>query len=281
MLKIAHIINVAEITESNKKSYLHIAQPVTFKSMIVAKHMAKEVVEVELCAVKHQHESVDIPSEFKWAKSIDKYAYEYIESLRDIVPRKPLPRVKDILLSLYESSVADYYIYTNLDIALYPDFYLKVNDFILDGYDALCINRRDLTKTYQDVLLDEDKLELAFMTDGKKHRGIDCFVFKREVVPLLDLGNVYIGFPPIGQVLKTQIELHSRKFLWIKDKQCTFHLGSDRYWRESQGEYASENMKQANSLYVPCFEASCKPSQIVIIKNKLRFWLKRLIQLLE
>lgn len=270
MIKIAHIINVAEITESNRKSYLHVAQPVTIKSMIVAKQMAENSVDVELWAVKHKHETIDIPSEFRWTKQIDEYAYECIDTLREITPHKPLPRIADILRSLYESSDAEYFIYTNLDIALYPDFYIKVSNLISEGYDALCLNRKDLAKTYNDVLLDADKLELAFVADGEEHPGIDCVVFRKEIFPLLNFGNVYIGFPPIGQVLKTQIELNSKRLLWVKNQQYTFHLGSDKYWTTQRGEYASENMKQAGGLYVPQFR---KPTLKERIKNKLKSWL--------
>ncbi len=35
--QIAHIINVIEINETKKASYLHIAQPVTMRSMLTAK----------------------------------------------------------------------------------------------------------------------------------------------------------------------------------------------------------------------------------------------------
>jgi hypothetical protein len=193
------------------------------------------------------------------------------------MPHKPLPRVADILLNLYESSEADFFIYTNLDIGLYPDFYLKVSDLILDGYDAFCINRRDLAKSYKGVLLDDEKLELAFTIDGEAHPGIDCFVFKREMVPSLSLGNVYVGFPPVGEVLKTQIESNSKKFLWVKDQQYTFHLGSDRYWSKLRGDYPRENMKQADGLWVPFRKLTFR----VRIKNKLKSWLKYLIQILE
>jgi hypothetical protein len=279
MFRVAHIINVAEITDSNKKSYLHIAQPVTMRSMIIAKNMAEGLVDVELWAVKHQSESVSIPQEFKWTTAIDKYAYEYIEALKDVTPHKPLPRLIDIIQSLYESSDADYFVYTNLDIGLYPDFYIKVKDLISDGYDAFCINRRDLPKEYEGVLLDEKKIEMAFIADGDKHIGIDCFVFSRKIVPSLKLSNVFIGFPPVGQVLKTQIELNSKRFLWVKGQRLTFHLGSDKQWQAIKGEYPTENFRQAEGLYVNCFENSGKRSLLSKIKNKLKPWLMSLVNI--
>lgn len=254
-MKIAHLINITEINESKNASYLHIAQPMTMKSMIIAQKIAKSVVNVDLIAVKHKDEKVSVPSEFEWAPDFNKYAWEHIEILKNVIPHKPLPLLNDIIVSFYNASDAEYFIYTNLDIGLYPHFYLNVRDIIKQGYDAFCINRRDLPKEYKGVLFDESKIELIPFIDGIRHIGIDCFVFKREIIPLLDFGKVYIGYPPVGQVLKTQIEVNSKKFMWIKDERLTFHLGSDRAWRNG-GSYSRENMIQAKGLYINCFNKS-------------------------
>jgi hypothetical protein len=231
--------------------------------------MAESAVEVELVAVKHKDERVTIPSEFKWAQDINKYAWEYIEPLKDINPHKPLPRLKDIIFSLYDLSDAEYFIYTNVDIGLYPHFYIRVKDIIENGYDAFCINRRDLPKDYKGILLDENELELICLAEGIKHAGIDCCVFKKEIVPSLNLGNVYVGFPPVGNVLKTQVEVNSKNFIWIKDERLTFHLGSDRPWRRNKGYYYYENYNQAKGLF---FSSPNKPLHMRL-KNKLKSWL--------
>lgn len=249
-MKIAHIINVTEIDDSKKPSYLHIAQPLTIKSMIAAMNNAKSIVDVELLAVKHESEKVDLPLEFTWAKDLKKYAWEYIDTLKQFTPYRPLPRLHDIIQSLYTSSDAEYFIYTNLDIALTPNFYLEVKEYISQGFDAFCINRRDLPKEYRGIALDENTYELCCMIDGVKHVGIDCFVFKRDIVPSLKLGNVFIGYPPVGKVMKTQIELNSANFHWIKDARITFHLGRDNAWKNHTSTYGNENQKQAAGLYV-------------------------------
>ena len=250
-MKIAHIINVTEITEANTASYLHIAQPLTLKSMVMAQKAAKKVVDVELFAVKHKDEDVSIPAEFNWASDFDKYAWEHISTLENITPRKPLPRIKDIISSLYNSSDATYFIYTNVDIGLYPNFYTNIKTMITEGYDAFCINRKTLPKEHDGVLLDESNIELIFSLEGTKHWGIDCFVFRRDTVPSLKLGNVFLGYPPVGLVLKTQIELNSKKFMWFKDERMTFHLGNDRPWKSCGQPYWKENRNQAVNLIPP------------------------------
>ena len=249
-MKIAHIINVTEIDENKKISYLHIAQPLTMKSMVTAMHHAKDIVDVELLAVKHESEKVSLPPEFKKTKDIKKYAWNYIDSLKAFTPYRPLPRIHDIIQSIYNHSEAEYFIYTNLDIGLYPNFYVIVNEYISKGLDAFCINRRDLPKEYKGILLSEDTYELCCMLEGIKHIGIDCFVFKREIVPSLKLGNVFIGYPPVGKVMKTQIEINSQNFDWIKDARATFHIGRDNAWKNHKSTYGNENLKQAEGLYV-------------------------------
>ena len=253
MIQIAHGINVTEIDESKKASYLHIAQPVTLKSMTIAQKMASTIIEVDLVAIKHQDEQIQVPLEFKWAPTIEKYAWEHIESLRNVLPHKPLPRLRDIILNLYNASEAEYFVYTNLDIGLYPHFYLEVAAMIERGYDAMCVNRRDLSKEYHGVLLDESTIELTFLAEGVRHPGIDCFVFRRAIIPSLHLGNVYVGYPPVGQVLMSQIMANAEKFVWIKDQALTFHLGSDRAWKNRSGPYNLENQRQAQGLYVHAF----------------------------
>ena len=81
--------------------------------------------------------------------------------------------------------------------------------------------------------------------EGEADWGIDCFIFKKETVPSLKLGNVFVGYPPVGLVLKTQIEALSENFCWLKDRKPTFHLGSDWVWKRSRDPYREENIRQA------------------------------------
>jgi hypothetical protein len=254
MLKIAHVINVTEINEQKRASYLHIAQPLTIKSMLIAKQVSLSLVDVELVAVRHQDENIEVPAGFSRAADIDKYAWEYIDILKKCIPKKPLPRLTDILQSLYNSSDAEYFIYTNLDIGIRPHFYTYIKQMIEKGYDAFCINRRDLPKKNNGVLLDSSKTGLIYTLEGDRHPGIDCFVFKRRIFPHLNLGHVYVGFPPVGQVLKTQVEINSKSFTWIKDEFLTFHIGHDSPWLNSENSaYFDENERQASGLYENCF----------------------------
>ena len=253
-MKLAHIINVTEIDESKKSSYLHIAQPVTLQSMLIARTNAKAQLDIDLVAIKHQAEEVQVPDTFILAPNIGKYAWEYIPALCNQVPQRPLPRLVDIINGLYAVSDAEYFIYTNLDIGLFENFYMVVKAIIDEGYDAFCINRIDLPKLHKGVPLDVNNMKIFPQVAGRKHIGIDCFIFRRDIVPQLALGNVYIGYPPVGMVLKTQIEKNSKNFAWFKDIAVTYHLGSDTPWKNEKSFYYRENFKQANGLYEHCFD---------------------------
>jgi len=59
--------------------------------------------------------------------------------------------IQDILNRLYDESNADYFIYTNVDIAVMAHFYVSVSKIIELGYDAFVINRRTIPKCYKNV----------------------------------------------------------------------------------------------------------------------------------
>lgn len=272
-LKIAHVINVTEINESKKSSYLHIAQPVTMKTMTLAKKYAKNRVDIELFVIKHKSENVAVDPDFKLLPDIEQYAYEFIDTLKSNNARKPLPRLSDIINPVFSNSEADYVIYTNLDIGLQPNFYLRVKELIDKGYDAITINRVDIDKFHENILLDDTKIDLICSLKGLKHPGIDCVVFRREIIPKLKLNNVMIGFPPVGQVLKTQVENHSKRQVWIKNERLTFHIGQDKSWSvgEKKHPYWLENEKEAQGLYIKQFTQ--KNNFYDNIKEKLKFFL--------
>lgn len=248
-MKLAHIINVTQIDASKEASYLHVAQPATLRSMLDARQQTGDVVSVELIAIKHKSESVEIPEDFVWAPDIETYAWEHIERLRGKNPLRPLPRIGDIIHGLYETSHAEYFIYTNLDIGLRPHFYRFVAEQIEYGIDGMSINRRNVPKEVNATLIGPDHLRLLDFVVGDSHPGSDCFVFRRDTVPSMRFGNVYIGYPPIGRVMYKQVQSTARRFVEFKDARVTYHLGSDQPWK-GRSLLGKENARQARGLCV-------------------------------
>jgi len=249
-IKIAHIINPVKVDNGNS-SYLDIAQPITFRSMLRAKKYAKKKgIEVELFTVQFSNtDSSIVPRGFSILPNLDKSIKDYHKFENKI---KTLPRIRDIIDALYENSEAEYFIYTNVDIGLQENFYVKVRNLIEKGHDALCINRRDIPKRLNNKVLRAKDLDIIYNLKGEKHPGRDTFIFKRSIVPNLKLKNVFIGLPPVGLVLFTQIKRNSNNMLYIRDgcrKKFTFHMGSDRSWKNSKNSEAHRyNKEQARDL---------------------------------
>ncbi len=232
MIHIAHIINPVTVDES---SDLHTAQPVTFETMRMAKEFA------ESCWSPYRKYSVD-------QLTIDQLAAYYPED-EGIVPshmirteplrrslqdfsvggsNRRLPLIKDILERMYNESSAQYLVYTNVDIALVPHFYLTVAGIIREGYDGFIINRRTIPKTYSSTR----QIKLMFGQLGEPHPGCDCFVFKRELYPRFLLGDVVIGCYFFGLALRTNLVAFASPFKHFKELHATFHIGNDQVWKK-------------------------------------------------
>ena len=140
------------------------------------------------------------------------------------IPRK-LPLFREILDRLYETSDADYFIQTNADIGLMPYFYIFVKDLIDGGCDSFCINKRIIPEELKD-----ESLSVMWSTPGLPHAGCDCFVFRRELYPKFDLGDIIMGTPWSETTLMTNMIAYAKNFNVFKNAHATFHLGDRRIW---------------------------------------------------
>ena len=239
-MKIAHIINPVKVTE---KSDLFIAQPVTFETMRRAKTAAKEEndLSIELYFTCYEEDLLVAPDGFTNAGLLEKSVLDY----GTFSKKRKLPIIKDILDRLYEASDADYFIYTNVDIALMPEFYTEVKKIIESGYDGFVINRRTISDTFDSV----NDIEKMYADKGEKHPGYDCFVFKREAYPKYELGTACIGANWIGRVIISNVIAHADHFKVFEDEHLTFHIGDDRSWKISEyNDYDKHNEKIVISL---------------------------------
>ena len=141
MLKISHIINPVLVPES---SDLHVAQPVTFETMRIAKEFAKNQVEVELYTAQYPEDRELIPDFFNKTKDLDRS----ILDTGTFQKKRKLPLLRNILDRLNNSTDADYLVYTNVDISVVPSFYVAISSIVISGYDAFVINRRTISKAF-------------------------------------------------------------------------------------------------------------------------------------
>lgn len=235
MRTIAHIIHPGLVPES---SDLRMAQPITFATMQAARAYAAGQVNVQLYAVKHHDEEFALPDGFTPTPDLNRSVYEFGK----FQEKRKLALIKDILDRLYAAATdADYLIYTNVDIALQPYFYVAVNQLLEQGDDALIINRRTISDRFQAV----EAIPLMYSEVGEIHAGRDCFVFNRSVYPRYQLGEICIGAPWIGAALSLNLLYHAVNFKKYTDLHLTFHIGNQRSWRATRyQDYAAHNERE-------------------------------------
>ncbi len=220
-IRIAHILNPVNV---GPESDLHIAQPVTFQSMRNAREVAHAQCDVEFLSAQYPEDRRAVPPDFTPTPDLERSIMDFGAFQK---PKK-LPVLKDILDRLYEASDAEYFIYTNVDIALMPNFYNMVCAMTASGLDAFVINRRTISTRFTTV----DALPFMFAEAGIPHGGYDCFIFRREHYPHYDLGRICIGAMAVGSGLLLNMACFANRFYEARDLHLTFHLGDSRTWRD-------------------------------------------------
>lgn len=223
MISIAHIINPVLV---GPQSDLYLAQPVTFATMKTARERAADQAHIDLYTTCFPGDERIVPDFFRKTRPLDRSILDIEGAGGD----RKLPLIADILQRLDEASRADYFIYTNVDIALMPDFYLFVIDAIRKGHDAIVINRRTIDAAGFTGVEDIPDMYRVVMT-GRKHPGYDCFVFRRSMLARFSLGTGCIGANWIGRILICNLMAHARRFVLYEDKHLTFHIGDRTVWR--------------------------------------------------
>lgn len=222
-MRVAHIINPVLVDDTTD---LKIAQPITFETMRMAKDFAKEQVEVVQFAAVFPEDEKIVPDYLTKTKNLERSVLD----INHFNEKRKLPLIKDILDNLYESSNADYFIYSNVDIALMPQFYIEVEKIIESGYDAFVINRRTISEKFTSI----EQLPLMFKEGGGKHPGYDCFVFKRENYKKFRMGMACVGANWIGRVVISNVMAFAEKFKVFEDLHLTFHIGDNRSWKKEK-----------------------------------------------
>jgi len=256
-IKFAHIINPVLVP---KNSDLYRAQPITFATMKTAQDFAVlKGMGVEQYATCYPEDQPLVPENMKQTRMLERSMLDYGEFS---LPRK-LPMLHDILQRVYDESDAEYIIYTNVDIALMPHFYLSVEKIMEEGYDVVNIFRRTLNDRYQGV----EEIPEMYADLGSDHPGTDCFVIRREIIPKLDLQNVVIGAQFVAFALRVNLHLFARKIKEFNRLHMTFHIGDDRVW-EKMDDFSAFNANEVDKM----FEMLSKREDIVNPDELKRFY---------
>jgi hypothetical protein len=265
-MKIAHIINPFQASPSQD---LYLAQPVTFESMRVAQRVAMlEGIEVELYAAYFAGDEDLVPPGFISTPPLERSVLDVVDEAFQIP--KSFPLLQDILDRLYQATDADYLVYTNVDIALMPTFYITVAQKIEDGFDAFSITRRTISQTFSHP----EQLPKMYAEIGKGHGGHDCFVFPRSHYPEYHLWDACIGAGFIGRALLFNMICNANNFYIFRKFHLTFHLGDERRGPNRDeylklNDYGQHNLEQVQKI-IEHYRASDALARHKVIQRFIR-----------
>lgn len=241
MISIAHIVNPVIV---GPESDLYDAQLVTFASMEKARSYAHGLVHVELYSAQYAEDRSLVPEFIIKTRDLEHSVLDCSNFLK----KKKLPLITDILSRLLEVSNADFFMYTNVDIALLPFCYTLIERIIGDfkeKNEAFVINRRVTSDKWH---LCGD-LDLMFAQIGASHSGYDCFIFRRDILTKCDFGNACIGANWIGRVIIANLIANTSHCQIYKDLHATFHIGDAGAWMTGEfNEFDEHNRSELTAL---------------------------------
>jgi hypothetical protein len=255
-----HIINPVIV---GSDSDLHAAQPITFKTMESAKSYAELAgIKIAQVAAFYPEDASLIPDSFERCPPLTRSCLDF----GSFTSRKKLPLLGDILSAAYDHSDAEYIIYTNVDIALMPHFYVTAKKLLEEGHDVISIFRRTLDSSYTGI----DNIPLMYSELGEDHPGSDCFIIKRELVDKLDLQNVVIGSQFVAFALRANLHSFATKIEYVRRSNMTFHIGDDRTW-STLNEHSEYNANEVDQMFESLFERKDITKEDELIKFHKEF----------
>ena len=221
-MKIVHLVNV--VGDPPTTSDLHLAQQVTLESLRRARDFASAAgITVKVCAAVFEEDVASVPEWMEVAEFLKLSSLDHSE----FPARRKLPRLSEIWGRLIDISTdADIVVYSNIDIAVQPNFYEKARDWIGTGHDAVSVTRRTIPQTF--TLLSQ--IDAMYAEVGEPHPGDDCFIVSRGVAEKLNIAPVYVGVSWFDKVLLLNLADQAGSFVKLRDERLTFHIGDDRTW---------------------------------------------------
>ena len=167
-----------------------------------------------------------------------------VQDLRTLRPVRPLPLVKDVLEIGAKGAATSHLIYTNMDIAVQPDFYLRLDRLIQGHFDdavPFIVYRRNIDKRFSNP----SQLEEMYAAPGTVAHGYDCFVFPRAYLDEIDVGNCCIGSAHFDYLLFMSLDAVSGfRAARVQEPALTFHVGNDLAWGALM-DYIEYNLEES------------------------------------
>lgn len=249
-MKFVHVINPYKCPIDNP-SYLYYAQPITFKSMLISKKYSEnhtKNLKVKLCNINYPEDDGIVPKNFKKLPYLENSTQKLYNT------NKKLPILQEIFNKTLKNTMSDYIIFTNSDISLKPYFYKKI--YLIIKYEnrkSFTINRRDnipkfINKNGNKIRLTNNNMNVFNKFKGERHPGNDCFVIHRSILKQINLGELFIGYPPWGFTLVSILRKLDPTFKIYKNLFLTYHLGKDKQWKQNNNELHIKNIENSKKV---------------------------------
>lgn len=172
------------------------------------------------------------------------YLHRTVQDIRVLRPIRPLPLIADILSVGAAAATGSHLVFTNMDIALQPDFYIQLHTLIgtrLDPETPFIVYRRNIPRHYTSP----DALPRMYAETGEIGYGFDCFVFPKAYAASLDLGLCCVGAGHFDYLLFMALDAASGfRIQRVNDLRLTFHIGNDIVWT-GQLDYIEHNLAES------------------------------------
>lgn len=245
-MKIIHIVNFFTPKNEKQKNVFKFTKKSILNSINYHKEKYPDI-EIEPIAVFYKEDEEIVPKFFKKAPYLEEDAYTKLNMESEI--KIKLPFIREIFekgLSLVKDY--DYAVYTNSDIILSPNFYKEsIDDMNNLKVDVSSITRRIVPYGNNDLNeIVSGKLDKI----TKSHPGHDAFVFRKNILEKCDFGDVFIGFPPIGNFILFACNFITNEVFVFENKYTTYHIGEDEDWKNKKlHEYFFKNGKESKKFF--------------------------------
>jgi hypothetical protein len=234
----SHIVNPFPAPKDSEHGR---ASAITFASLRVAAARAGTAgIHVEVRAVV-------LPGDERAAEPPCVLAPKLTRTIKDLYklrPQRPLPLITDLLEKGAEAARGSYVVFTNMDIAVQPDFYVELRRLILERFGKgmpFIVYRRNVDASFTSP----EQLAEMYVAPGKLAYGYDCFVFPIEYVSKLDLGHCCIGTAHFDDLLFMNLDaLSGFRAGRVDDIPLTFHIGNEIGWTRHM-DHIEHNLRES------------------------------------
>jgi hypothetical protein len=216
-------------------------------SAITFATLRRAVQEAAASGIEVEVRAVVLPGDENAAEKPAQLAPRLTRTIKDLYqlrPARPLPLIHDLLKNGVEGTVRTHVVFTNMDIAVQPHFYVELRRLILQRFTAntpFIVYRRNIDARYKSV----DQLAAMYAETGDLANGYDCFIFPVDYVARLDLGDCCIGTAHFDDLLFMNLDalsgFHAGR---VMDVPLTFHIGNEIGWTRHM-DHIEHNLAEA------------------------------------